>query len=320
VQTASASVTPGTSEWSIQGPLFSVIIPTYNRAHVILHAVQSVLAQTCPDFELIIVDDGSTDSTPNLVGSLSDSRVCYLRQRNRGRTFARNIGASLAQGSYLVFLDSDDEVLPTWLARLESAIVPHRTGVISCGAYVQSPPGDQQATIVLPKPMGNWYRNVRALFTAGTFAIRRDVFFNAGGYAIGMEQSENTELGRRVVEYSNAHGLQAAVVNEPLVRYHRRREFRPDDKQLFRHLEESNKYMLRRHEAALRSAPHRYAYSCAIVGINAARLGCAGEARRWLWLAAKSDPWNWKNYLRYMIMLIPGLGRTIWLRSDRLRG
>lgn len=304
-------------------PLFSVVIPTYNRAQMILVAIQSVLDQSFQEFELIVVDDGSTDSTRETLERLVDHRVRYLRQTNRGRSVARNIGASVAQGRYLVFLDSDDEVLPMWLERLASAIHSSGVAVVCCGAYVLSDTANQhgrEGTIVLPKPMGAWYRNVQALFAPpGTFAIRRDVFFEAGGYALGMEQSENTELGRRVVEFCNVHDLEVAVVGEPLIRYHRWREFSPSNVQLFWHLKESNKYMLRKHEAALRSASSRYAYSCGIVGVNAARLGNHDEARRFFWLAVQSDPWHWKHYARFAIAVLPGISERFWLRSQRHR-
>jgi len=88
-------------------PQVSVIIPTYNRAHVLGEAIESVLAQTYDDLELIVVDDGSQDGTRDVVASYS-SRLTYLYQENRGVSAARNRGIEQARGSYLSFLDSDD--------------------------------------------------------------------------------------------------------------------------------------------------------------------------------------------------------------------
>ena len=94
-------------------PAVSVIIPCYNHAHYLCRAVQSVLAQTYADWEAIIVDDGSTDNTREVATRFSDPRVRYIYQENRGLSAARNTGISAAQGSYLAFLDADDELEPT---------------------------------------------------------------------------------------------------------------------------------------------------------------------------------------------------------------
>jgi len=87
---------------------FSVIIPTYNRRDFLKIAIESVLAQAFSDFELIIVDDGSTDTTPQLVKSFNDKRIRYLQQDNRGPSAARNSGIRNAKAEYICFLDSDD--------------------------------------------------------------------------------------------------------------------------------------------------------------------------------------------------------------------
>lgn len=93
-------------------PLVSVIIPAYNQSHYLAAAVQSVIDQTYPDLEIIIVDDGSTDNTPQVTRQFSDSRIRYIRQANRGLAAARNTGINAAQGELLSFLDSDDLFLP----------------------------------------------------------------------------------------------------------------------------------------------------------------------------------------------------------------
>lgn len=89
-------------------PLISIIIPTYNRALKIINAVQSVLSQSYSKFELIVIDDGSTDQTETAVASVKDSRLNYFKIDRSGVSKARNLGASMAEGSFLAFLDSDD--------------------------------------------------------------------------------------------------------------------------------------------------------------------------------------------------------------------
>jgi glycosyltransferase involved in cell wall biosynthesis len=96
----------------------SVILPTYNRGDLIGRAIQSVLAQTYRDFELIIVDDGSTDNTEEVVRTFDDRCIRYLKYpKNRGVAAARNTGIKMAGGSYIAFQDSDDEWLPPKLEK-----------------------------------------------------------------------------------------------------------------------------------------------------------------------------------------------------------
>ena len=98
----------------IEEPLFSIIIATYNRAHLLPRAINSVLNQTYQNFEIIVVDDGSTDNTAETVEPFKrDSRFIFHKlPQNRGTSAARNKGLDLATGYYVTFLDSDDELLP----------------------------------------------------------------------------------------------------------------------------------------------------------------------------------------------------------------
>ncbi|OHB60615.1 MAG: hypothetical protein A2167_08970 [Planctomycetes bacterium RBG_13_46_10] len=119
-------------------PPISVIIPTYNRSQLIGRSIKSVLNQTYRNFELIIVDDGSTDNTEEVVASFKDERVRYVRrEENGGEAAARNTGIKAARYDYIAYQDSDDEWLPEKLALqvelLEKA--PPQVGVIYTGFW-----------------------------------------------------------------------------------------------------------------------------------------------------------------------------------------
>ena len=105
-------------------PFFSVIIPTYNRAHSILESVNSVLSQDFGNFELLVIDDGSTDETQNILRPIleKDNRFRYVYQNNTERSAARNHGIKLALGTYICFLDSDDIYLPDHLSQFHKTI------------------------------------------------------------------------------------------------------------------------------------------------------------------------------------------------------
>jgi glycosyltransferase involved in cell wall biosynthesis len=96
-------------------PTVSVVIPTYNSATFLRAAIQSVLAQTYSDFEVIVVDDSSIDNTESVVHSFGN-RVCYVRQENKGAGATRNHGIKRSRGKYVAFLDADDLWLPGKLA------------------------------------------------------------------------------------------------------------------------------------------------------------------------------------------------------------
>ncbi len=136
-------------------PLFSVVIATYNYGHFVERAIESVLAQTCQDFELIVVDDGSTDDTPERIRKFGD-RLRYVRKENGGQSTAYNLGADLASGHYIYILDADDELLPDALERFAHAIRSAPAGDVLCihyGGYVSvSQDGAEQTRKAVAAP------------------------------------------------------------------------------------------------------------------------------------------------------------------------
>ncbi len=104
-------------------PIFSVIIPTYNRRRVLERAVESVLNQTFADFELLIIDDGSSDDTETYVKSISDKRVTYRKKKNGGQNSALNLGMHISSGRYIALLDSDDYWLSDKLEKVYKAYI-----------------------------------------------------------------------------------------------------------------------------------------------------------------------------------------------------
>ena len=118
-----------------RSPLVSVIIPTYNRAHILDLSITSVLNQTIEDIEVIIVDDASTDETSSLVANMNDARIHYIcLKHNRGANVARNTGISQARGQYIAFQDSDDEWLPHKLEKQLLALeqLTKKKGIVYC--------------------------------------------------------------------------------------------------------------------------------------------------------------------------------------------
>lgn len=203
--------------------MVSIILPTYNRAEFLGEAISSVLGQSFKNFELIVVDDGSTDRTPQLVKQFTDSRLIYIAQSNKGRSAARNNGLLNARGCYIAFLDSDDVYLEGKL-EIQAAYMDKypEFGMIYTSAYCIDSKGkrlDEQPYFALAE--GNIYKQI-AFFqpltiTLPTVMIRREVLDAVGNFDEAMERFEDTDLWRRI-----AKRYQVGAINVPtcLLRTH----------------------------------------------------------------------------------------------------
>ena len=160
-------------------PVVSVIIPTYNRAHLIGRAIRSVLNQTYTDFELIVVDDASTDNTEEIVKSFKEHRIRYLcHETNRGGSAARNTGIKASHGEYVAFLDADDEWLPCHLERKLGLLNTESScGVV--GSFYIISKGKITDNHCLPKPsdmnMAEYILSKKGDARTSTFLFHRKV-------------------------------------------------------------------------------------------------------------------------------------------------
>jgi glycosyltransferase involved in cell wall biosynthesis len=153
------------------GPLVSVVIPTYNRAYCLAGAVDSALGQTHRHVEVIVVDDGSTDGTPELMEERygGDGRVRYVRQPNQGTNIARNHGLALARGELVALLDSDDTFLPH---KLEIQIACLRAFPDAGMIWTDMDALDAEGRIV-PRYLRRMYSNYQRFSTEQIFATSR---------------------------------------------------------------------------------------------------------------------------------------------------
>ncbi len=118
--------------------MISVIVPVYNSAQVLSECVTSLLDQDCREVEVILVDDGSTDASPDICDSFEDSRVRVLHKKNGGISSARNAGLDMAQGDWVTFCDNDDKVDVLWLRRMLRAVEQYGNVLPMC-AYTRTP-------------------------------------------------------------------------------------------------------------------------------------------------------------------------------------
>lgn len=125
-------------------PGVSVVIPLYNKGHCISRTLNSVLAQTYQNIEIIVVDDGSTDNSPEVVKTFKDARLILITQENKGPGAARNAGLRRATGEYIVFLDADDEWAPNFLQEGVDFLDSHEEVSTISSGYYDTSKGDRE--------------------------------------------------------------------------------------------------------------------------------------------------------------------------------
>jgi glycosyltransferase involved in cell wall biosynthesis len=183
-------------------PLFSVVIPLYNKRPFIRRAVDSVLGQTFTDFELIVIDDGSTDGSHEVLADIADPRFRLVRQANAGVGAARNAGIREAAGQWVAFLDGDDKWMPWHLAELKrvSGRFPD-SGLISSGcielhADAELPGLQKNGQVHRVDYFREAGKNVGFLNSSSS-AIRREILDLAGGFGSGR-LGEDLEYWARI--------------------------------------------------------------------------------------------------------------------------
>jgi glycosyltransferase involved in cell wall biosynthesis len=200
--------------------LVSVVLAVHNGAPSLEAAVASVLTQTLTSLELVLVDDGSTDDTPAIVGryASSDPRVVALRTPHRvGLPAALNLGWRRARGDLIARLDADDECLPTRLERQLDYLRGHpEVDVLGTGAILVDEDGRELGTAVRPPDHETL---VREIYRAGPFmhptVMMRRLFLEAlGGYDEKLRRAQDFDLWLR-----GRHRFRYANLQEPLVRY-----------------------------------------------------------------------------------------------------
>jgi len=188
-------------------PLISVVIPLYDGAGYIRRSIQSVLAQTYTDFELIVVDDGSTDDGPAVVRTFTDARVRLVRQENAGVSAARNRGITEAQGSCVAFLDADDEWEPQFLEAIMhlSAAYPS-AGIWGTGYRRVFPTGPSVEFTLAESPnhttlqIDDYLRRLPggSIVHTSAAAIPVSVLQKVGGFREGCHAGEDQEMWARI--------------------------------------------------------------------------------------------------------------------------
>lgn len=284
-------------------PSISVVLPVYNRAKLVSRSIESVLAQTHTDFELIIVDDASSDESVLVAKSyLVDERVRLLRNdRNIGAGASRNRGVEAARASTIAFQDSDDYWLPNKLAVQFAKMKENRASVAYCGAIYY---GNRSSYYV---PQGQFKKlsgDMSEMVTIGnpistqTLLISADLFREAGGFDSSLKQYEDWELTIRLARLT-----QFTFIEEPLLIIYRTAGSLSDNI-----LTDaiSRETIVDKHASHFASYPAHLSRHLYIAGALRSRLGNHLEARRTLSRAMQITP-SLKTATRWMAAVAASL-------------
>lgn len=300
-------------------PKVSVVIPTYNRRDRIKRSVDSVLAQTFDDFELIIVDDASQDDTVAVLETIEDPRIRIVRhETNKGAGAARNTGFREAATDWVAYQDSDDEWLPTKLERQVALLDAAAPGTVACycGMLVL---GDAETLLADPTRVKYlpFFRdpdhvagrisddllNHRTRISTQTLVCRRDVLFAAGGFDESMKALEDWDVSIRIAE-------RGPIVFEPeplvLQRFSANSLTRSN-----RNRVEAQEQVFAKYESQLRDSPADYALHCRIIGGGHRQNGDFGKARDWLMRAINAEPANVRHYASFAATLLSAVRRRL---------
>jgi glycosyltransferase involved in cell wall biosynthesis len=177
--------------------MFSIVIPLYNKAHTIIGTLSTVLNQTFSNFEVIIINDGSSDNGVEVICNFtSDSRIKIINQENQGVSAARNSGVKNAKYNYIAFLDGDDEWLPDYLFKMKVAIDLFPVSEMFCSAglgrsgegVISNRQINKYDGKVLPF---NFFENPHVFLHIGATVVTKKLFNEINGFPVGMKRNED---------------------------------------------------------------------------------------------------------------------------------
>ncbi len=300
--------------------IISVVIPYYNTGYSVRRALQSVLRQTYRYFEIIIVNDGSTDDIEKIANEFQkiDERIKYVKHEfNRGLSAARNTGIKNATGQYIAFLDADDEWLPKKLQQQfeifqNSQIQDEKLGVVLSGTIFIKMNG--QKSYAIPPFDGFILRELlksNFIFAGGSNCLIKKVVFEHCGLfdeSDAMRNRQDYEMWIRI-----AQKFKFFLVRQYHVKCYISKGISYEvTKRTPLKGVKASQYILKKHEKILEKYPKAYSNHFKFIGVQFLWAGITKKAREYLKKSIKIYPLNYPSYIYFFISLLGGtIGRLI---------
>jgi glycosyltransferase involved in cell wall biosynthesis len=298
-------------------PRVSIIIPTHNRSTLLRRSIQSVLAQTFQDFELLVVDDASSDDTATVVSGFRDTRVRYIRlPENRRAAAARNVGIRQARGALLAFNDDDDVWLPHKLELQVDALQrqPATVGVNLCGHIKLNRDGATYVGGAEDFAAGTEFSNgtiFSGVISTPAWLVRSETFARSGLFDEGMKAWDDWELAMRMRDVTGF-----CHTEEPLFIQDQRRASGAgmwDNESLFAN---DLGIIMRKHGARWEKNPRVAAHHYRIMALVESKRGAGAESRRWFLKSLRAHP----SIKALMLYLLSFFGPDAIVAARRVAG
>lgn len=282
-------------------PLISVIVPAYNRADFILRPLNSVCNQSYNNFEIIVVDDGSTDNTASFIKNYKDKRIKYIKHtENRGVPSARNTGIKAARGEYITFLDSDDEIYPEkfeiQLNRL--CDLSDSYGLIYCGYSLFINSTEEHVMDIVPEEYGNICDALlkRCIFAVHTPLIRKSCFEECGLFDESLPGCEDWDMWIRLSQH-----YKFTFVPDILAKFYIHGEQKSTN---LKNKIQARKDLLSKHKTLLEKKKSIYSLHLRRIGSLYSLDGNRSEGRKYLIKAIVANPVNFGSYVHLVLSVL----------------
>ena len=298
-------------------PTVSVIITTYNRAHLVSRALLSALNQTYEDFEIIVVDDASTDNTMEVLGGFKDKRIRYLRrEKNGGDSASRNTGIRAAKGEYIALLDSDDEWFPEKLQKQVNKFMESGEGVglIYTGFLYVSQMTGETLDQILPTLRGNVCTDliVQGCFLANSSVLIRKICFQkAGFFDENLRSCVDWDMWIRLSKY-----FEFDFVPDVLLKFyfHGNQVSANLNMRLL-----GTERLIRKHEDDFSQYPSRFALYLKRIGILYILSGNGMKGRQYLGESIRRYPFQKSAYIHFLFSMLPATIHKTILKKHYVR-
>lgn len=283
-------------------PRVSVIIPTHNRGEMLRRAIDSVLNQTYRDLELIVIADGCTDNTDEIVAAYNDSRMkFFVHEKSRGASAARNTGIRASTGQYIAFLDDDDEWLPDKLKAQVAAIEksPPEVGLVY--SWIEYIEDGTKKSIRAPELRGDIFVEMldkQAITNSSALLIKREVLDAVPGFDEELPRGNDGDFIRRITQYYHVDYVPRVLARIHVE--HGKERITRDDKSGLRNAIKAQSVKFLKFGKALSEHPEQAANIYSIIANCYFQLGETRKSLLFHKKAMLTNPWSARLYLRFI--------------------